>query len=127
MAKPVLTLPDGSARSLGVVRDEVIAYAENYPAVFHLYDFPSGGPHDEVLPIDVLAPNALNAWAGSPPMTAMTEVWKVRGEIARAVAPVSREPLEELSDAQVAAEVPKVGAALDFIDAIPGYGSTTAS
>ena len=48
-------------------------YAHENPAVFAPFDLPSGGPHDEVLPIDLLALNALNGWGAGQPMTGMTE------------------------------------------------------
>ena len=127
MTESLLTLPDGTKRTLAVVLDAAMGYARNYPAVFDLYDRPNGGPHDDVLPIDILAPNALNAWGSGQPMTAMTEAWAARERISRVVAPISQQPLEQLSDALVAAEVEKVGAALDIIDAIPWYGSTATS
>ncbi len=125
MTSPILTLPNGMQRPLEAVVAGVDKYAHDYPAVFDLYDYPDGGPHDTVLPIDVLAPNALNAWGKGQPMSAMTEAWKVRDDIARVVAPISKQPLEHLSNSEVAAEVEKVAAALTRINQIWGYGEVT--
>jgi len=127
MVKAELRLPDGTRRSLDDVIGSVIGYAENYPAVFDLYDLPQGGPHNEVLPIDLLALNALNAFGNAPPMTAMTNAWIARYDIALMIDPITSKPLEELEEAQISIESEKVGAAMDAIDKISGYGSTATS
>ena len=123
----MLTLPDGRALN----RDDVFAaiddYCKRWPAVFALYDLSNPGPHDEVLPVDVLAPNALNAWGKGQPMTAMTAAWLAKDRIERAVRPISKTPLEELDDSALAIEARSVGSALDVIDEIKGYGNTATS
>jgi hypothetical protein len=126
MSIHALTLPDATILSEAEVLAVLDCYARAWPAVFDLYDLSCGGPHDEVMPIDVLAPNALNAWGNGQPMTAMTGAWAERHRIAEVVRPISKQPLEQLSDAEVNAEADKVGTALDFIDSIRGYGDTTA-
>ncbi|HEX4792373.1 MAG TPA: DUF6308 family protein [Humisphaera sp.] len=122
-----LTLPDGTTRSIPEVRAIIDDYRTIAPAVFDLYDLPNGGPHDEVLAIDLLAPNALNTWGAGQPMSAMTEAWRRRDEIADVVRPVSKSSLEDLDDAQLTLEVQKVGDALDVIDSIRGFGSTASA
>ena len=90
----MFTLPDGTKRSLQQILMLIDTYREQYPAVFDLYDLPGiCGPHDELLPIDLLSLNAMNAWAGGQPMTWMTEAWKRRNDIANIVKPVSRMPM----------------------------------
>ena len=120
----MLMLPDGTTRS----RHEVYLVVDDYNrAVFDLYDLPQGGPHDDLLPIDLLALNALNALGRGQPMTAMTRAWDARNEIAAAVAPVSRERLEDLSKTQRAEQCQKVAAALNLIDDIRGFGWTASA
>jgi hypothetical protein len=121
-----LVLPDATTLSRAEALAVLDCYARTWPAVFDLYDLPSAGPHDEVLPIDVLAPNALNAWGNGQPMTAMTNAWAERHRIAEVVRPISTRPLEHLTDVEADVEADKVGVALDFIDSIRGYGNTTA-
>jgi hypothetical protein len=120
----MLTLPDGTRRSESEVLDAVHDYNR---AVFDLFDMPFSGPHDKLRPIDLLALNALNAWGRGQPMTAMTAAWECRADIAAAVAPVSREPLEKLSKKEVGEQSRRVGAALDRIDRISGFGSTASA
>lgn len=124
---PHLTLPDGTKRSMPEVLAIIDAYRKGDPAVFDLYDLAHGGPHDDVLPVDLLALNALNAWGGGQPMTAMTNAWFQRKEIAAIATPISKSPLEELKPDEVATEAQKVGAALDMIDGIKGYANTATS
>jgi hypothetical protein len=96
-------------------------------AVFELYDLPECGPHDEVLPVDLLALNALNVWGRGQPMTAMAEGWNAGPGIARAVSVVSKKSLEKLSERERDEEAEKVGAAIETIDAVPGFGETASS
>lgn len=127
MTMPVLTLPDSTTRSLSEVIAAVDTYDRAYPAVFDLYDLPSGGPHDELLPIDLLAVNALNGWGSGQPMNGMTTAWLARSDISLLTRPVSREPLEALSDAELDAEAKKVDAALKLIDGLKWFGYTTSA
>lgn len=120
----MLTLPTGEQITSREVRVTVEEYAAQFPCVFDLFDFPNGGPHDEVLAVDLLALNALNAWGSGQPMTAMTNAWLARDEIKEVIIPISNQPLEEMSQADVVSQVDKVGIALDTIDAIKGFGNT---
>lgn len=120
----MLTLPDGNRISQASVTKTLRWYER---AVFHFYDLPEGGPHDKVLPIDLLSLNALNVWGRSQPMTAMTNGWSRRAGIERAVGAVSREPLEKLTAKQRNAEAEKVAKAIERIDAIPRFGWTAST
>lgn len=120
----MLILPNGKRISQAAVLKAVDIYE---PAVFRLYDLPDYGPHDEVKPVDLLSLNALNVWGSGQPMTAMASAWNSRKKIARMVAPVSRKPLEQLSDRQLDEEAKKVEAAIEAIDAIRGFGWTAST
>src|SRR6266545_3090526 len=123
----MLTLPDGSNLTLDEVLETVDAYSKNWPCVFDLYDSPDSGPHDDLRPIDLLSLNALNGWGNGQPMDAMTNAWLERDRISRAVAVVCITPLEQLTDAEAEAEVPKIAAAIEAIDDVKGFGPTTAA
>jgi hypothetical protein len=125
MTTPVLTLPDGATLTQSEVFAVLDCYAKSWPAVFDLYDLPDGGPHDDLRPFDLLAPNALNAWGKGQPMTAMTAAWAVRHQIEHVIEPICKRPLEDLNTAEADAEAAKVGNALEMIYRIRGYGPTT--
>ncbi len=107
------------------VRDVLAAYHREFPAVLDLFDGTNPGPHDELLPIDVLAVNALNAFgARTAPMTPMTEAWIRRDAIARRVASITRNSIEVLAQADRESQLAPITDALIEIDNIPGFGET---
>lgn len=120
----MLILPDGKQLSDSEVFAHIDDYARKWPCVFELYDLPDAGPHDDVRPIDLLALNALNAWGSGQPMTWMSNAWPIRDQIARAIAPISHKQIEELDDSAAAEQAVKVGAALDMVNGIKGFGET---
>src|SRR4051812_20294898 len=117
----MLKLPDGRTLSRDAAIAAVDDYAQNWPCVFELYDLPSGGAHDDLLPVDLLALNALNAWGGGQPMTAMTAAWVEREKIGAAVRSISSEPLEKIDESRLDAESERIAAAIEVVDAIRGY------
>lgn len=123
----MLILPNGKRLSDEAVFVAIDEYARNSGSVFDLYDEPSGGVHDEVLPIDILAPNALNAWGRGQPMSGMSEAWKRREHIAAVVRRISSTPIEDLADSHLHEQAARVASAIELILKIPYYGWTTAT
>jgi len=123
----MLKLPDGRRLTRHEVVGRVHEYATTWPCVFDLYDRPDGGPHDELLPIDLLALNALNGWGGGQPMTAMSEAWVKREEIAATVRAISSDPLEVIDEERLDGEAALVATAYKVIGGVYGFGDTTAS
>lgn len=121
----ILSLPNGDLLSTADVREILGAYMRECPAVLDLYDGTNLGPHDELLPIDVLAVNALNAFGPrAMPMTPMTAVWVRRHAIESRVGPITRLEIERLSQAEIEGALPLVVDALVEIDDVRGFGST---
>lgn len=123
-----LALPSGRVMPLAKVSATLAAYHRDYPAVLDLYDRTNPGPHDQLLPLDVLAVNALNAFGSRrSPMKPMTDVWSRRGSVERAVAPVTKAPIETLVESEVESQVPLISDALRAIDEVPGFGETAST
>ena len=123
-SEPTVTLPDGKVLSVVEATDRVKQYN---PAVFDLYDRPSSGPHDELLAIDVLSLNALNAFGPGAPMTAMTAVWEKRDDINELAAGITKKNLELLTASEIDEALPRLDEALEYIDAVRGFGYTSTS
>jgi hypothetical protein len=76
-----LKLPQNQERlTLTEVLAVIDRYRRNNPAVIDLYDLTNHGPHDEILAIDLLSLNALNAF-GNGAMSAMTSMWERRSDV----------------------------------------------
>lgn len=97
-------------------------YKLDCPAVIDLYDGTIRGPHDEVLPIDVLSLNALGAYNGSSPMSPMTRIWGSRQQISLAINPITVQPFLRLKTAELEQEVAKLTQALEVIQKLPELG-----
>lgn len=123
-----LNLPNGKSLSTEDAIRAVKDYQSgNYSAAFDLYDRPCSGPHDELLPIDILSLNALNAFRGRGPMTPMAGLWEKRGEVSRLVACITKRKLELLTQLEIDDELPRLEEALDSIDDVYCCGETVAS
>jgi Family of unknown function (DUF6308) len=127
--KPMpLTLPNLDVLPDDEVREALAAYHTDCPAVLALYDATNPGPHDELLPIDILAVNALNAFgARVPPMTPMTAAWERRQAIGIRAAAITRTDLEQLSAVEIETQLPLLRDALIEIDEVRGFGSTAST
>ncbi len=117
-----VTLPRGRRLSWLDARKVVDKYLKEHSAAFDLYDGTNKRPHDNILEVDLLALNALNAFVGAAPMTPMEALWKNRTAIQRLVAKITTTPVEDLSDMMVEAELPKVVAALKEIEKTKWFG-----
>jgi hypothetical protein len=123
-----LTLPNRDVLSDAAVCAALADYNANSPAVLALYDGTNPGSHDELLPIDILAVNALNAFgARVPPMTPMTAAWERRHAIGARAAQITPAALEQLSAAEIESQLPLLRDALIKIDEVHGFGSTAAT
>jgi hypothetical protein len=100
----------------------VQTYLDNHAAAIDLYDGTNTGPHNEIRPVDLLALNALNAYVGTAPMTPMEALWKRAKMVQPLVAAITLRKFEELSQAEVKREVPKISAALAEIEKTTGFG-----
>ena len=98
------------------------AYLDNHAAAVDLYDGTNTGPHNEIRQVDLLALNALNAYVGTAPMTPMEALWKRAKLVQPLVAVITPQKFEELSEAEVEAQVPKIYAALAEIERTNGFG-----
>lgn len=127
LPEPTLVLPAGEELTLAQVRGLVADYSRDCPAVFDLYDRSNLGPHDDLLPIDLLAVNALNAFGPAQPMTPMTVAWQSRDAITSVVAAITRRELKTLTAAELAAAADTVSDALVVIDGLHGFGSTAST
>lgn len=120
-----ITLPDRAVLSDADARGTIRTYLRDCPAVIDLYDATNPGPHDELLPIDILAINALNAFGGRvPPMTPMTAAWGHRHAIGAQAAAITHTNLEQLSPRELELQLPLLRHALVEIDGVRGFGST---
>jgi hypothetical protein len=98
-----LKLPNNEVLADDEVRETLSRYQNDCPAVLDLFDATIGEPHDELLPIDVLSLNALNAFGAGSPMTAMTAAWVDREKVTAAVKPITKVKLESLTPMEVKA------------------------
>lgn len=121
-ASPQITLPNETKIDSREAGKTVQAYLRDHAAVLDLYDGTNAGPHDDILPVDLLALNALNAYIGTAPMTPMEALWKRAPSIHPYVAAITTREIQDLSDSDVKAEIPKIVAALQEIDRTDGYG-----
>jgi hypothetical protein len=117
-----VTLPRGRRLSWQDARRVVDAYLKDHSAALDLYDGTNAGPHDDVSAVDLLALNALNAYVGTAPMTPMEALWKNSATIRPFVAEITKDPLEDLTDQAMSAQVPKIAAALLEIEKSRGFG-----
>jgi hypothetical protein len=121
-----LTLPDNSTLTMSKVLDVIAGYRRRAPAVIDLYVRTNNGPHDEILPIDVLSLTAMHAFGSRvAPMEPITSLWLKRHRVASTIQPVTKRPLEELGASEQRATVSTVAAAIKEIQAIPKFGPTS--
>src|SRR4051794_33427972 len=119
----VLRLPDGTRLDARLAREVVDSYFAEHAPVLDLYDGTNPGPHDDVLPIDLLALNALNGYFGTAPMTPMSELWQRAAEIRPHIAAITVREIFDLTEAELAAEIPKIVRALEEVGKTRGYRS----
>jgi hypothetical protein len=123
-----LTLPNRNVLTENQVRDRLSAYQDDCPAVLALYDVTNPGPHDELLPSDLLSINALNAFGRHVfPMTPMTAAWVQRRDIQALITPITRRDFEQLTPAEIESELPLLRDALNRIAHVKGFGDMAAS
>ncbi|MFO8072040.1 MAG: DUF6308 family protein [Polyangia bacterium] len=128
MTTRMIKLPGGREISYKQADAAVKDYVDKTNhAAFQLYDLTNDGPHDDLRPIDLLSLNALNAFAGSSPMTAMENLWKERGKVEAMVSKVTKEPLDELSATDLADGTRRLCEAIEAVTAIKLWGDTRAS
>lgn len=125
----MITLPNGMRLSEARARTTFSSYVQDHAAVLDLYDGTNPGPHDAVLPVDLLALNALNAYVGSAPMTPMSELWYAAGDVNQAVARVTKRELSDLSDGELPSVVTSIVDAITAVEQVRGYrtGGTRAA
>ena len=116
-----IALPDGSELPFEEAASVLNRYMTRNAAAVELYDYTNPGPHDAIEAVDLLALNALNAFAGTSPMTAMEAMWHARGGMSGAVALITREPFEVIDEQALAAQRPRVNAALQALEKVDGY------
>ena len=122
-----IALPAGETLSFESARRRVANYLrpEREGPASDLYDGTNAaGPHDEVDAVDLLALNALNAFAGGGAMTHMAALWKKRSEVGACIRPVTKTPFQEIPPEQLDGEVQILANALKDIDelGIGGWG-----
>jgi hypothetical protein len=124
---PEITLPDGTRLACSNAADVIRAYCTENSTAIDLYDRTNDGPHDELLPIDVLALGALNAFGGASPMTVMSELWKVRSGITETIRRITMQDFTQISDSALAEERFRVCEALEWFwkSSIPQWGGGT--
>lgn len=117
-----LILPDGSQLRSDDAAAVLGRYLTLNSAAVDLYDLTNVGPHDDIQAVDLLAVNALNAFARKSPMTPMEAMWLVRHKMTPYVEPITREPLETLDDGHLAEQLPVVVRALKKLELVSDYG-----
>jgi len=118
-------LPDGRRLPYTDVQATVEQYRTAYPAVLDLFDQTNPGPHDEIMAIDLLALNALNAFGG--PIRPMTSMWQQRQEIVQNIPEITTAPLENLTEQQIECALPTIDKVIKQIDSVRGFGDTATS
>jgi hypothetical protein len=121
-----LRLPGGKFLFFSKVEGIFRSYVEEQAAAIDLYDRTMVGPHDEVLAIDILALNALNAFQGGEQMTPMTELWAERTRVSLAISEVTTKNLFfEPTKEALRVEQGKLIEALNVVDGIKWFGGRT--
>jgi hypothetical protein len=120
---PKLMLPQGKHRTFRQALSLLTAY-RRASAALDLYDGTNPGPHDRPTAVDVLALNALNAFAYVPSMDPMTVIWAHRDEVARCIRPITVAPVEELTATELGRQQKKVLNALHLVEKIYLFGGT---
>jgi len=100
-----LVLPDRRKIPLDQAYEQIKCYER---MVVALFDRTNTGPHDQLEPIDLLSLNALNAFVGSNPTSAMAELWVKRKRVEAVTAGITKQPIESLSDKLLASEISKI-------------------
>ncbi len=117
----MITLPDGTTRTIPEALHDIFQY--NVKGIIDLYDrVHPMGPHDKLMPGDLLAINALNAFAMHPPAAPMADQWCNRHRVDAAARTISKAPLSMLSEEEREVQRDRLISALEIIQEIPEYG-----
>jgi hypothetical protein len=91
----ILFLPDSSRITQETTVTIITDYISDSGSAIDFYDKSIPLPfHDEINEMDILSLNALNAFAGIPPMTAMDTMWQKKTSIEKFLKEVPTEELE---------------------------------
>jgi hypothetical protein len=104
----------GNGISFGDASVLVKRYLDENAAAVELYDRTNNGPHDAVLPIDLLSLSALNAYTGGASMTVMAEIWPFRAEIASRVKGITTKSFALIPVDQLESEQQRISDLLDW-------------
>ena len=127
MSRDRIQLPGGKSITFAKASGLVDEYLKKNRAAFELYDCTNEGPHDEVSPLDLLSLNALNAFAGTSPMTVMDLLWQRKAKVSEAIKHVTMEDVRFLSEAQRAREVDHLVSSIEVVMGFKQWGDTRAS
>lgn len=112
----VMTLYRGNvAISFEKAESSVRNYLEKSDAVY-FYDGTNSGPHNELEIVDLLALNALNAYAGAQPAEVMSNQWAQKDKIDLLIPAITTQNVADLEEHVVEREKKKIQRLLNKIE-----------